>query len=125
MATEIQPGDRIALWAPNSLAWIQVGLAVHCAGGVLVPVNTRFKGAEATDLIRRSGARLVFTVSDFLGTDYAALVRGHHDIPSLEEIVVVTGRAEEGSVSFEDFLARGDKVTDSQRAAARGGCAGR
>ena len=55
----IEPGDRVAVWAPNSLEWIVAALAITTAGGVLVPVNTRFKGAEAAYILapqRRAGA---------------------------------------------------------------------
>ena len=46
------------------------------AGAVLVPLNTRYKGAEAAYILRASGARILFTVQGFLGTDYPALLDG-------------------------------------------------
>ena len=51
LACGIAPGDRVAIWAPNSTEWIVAALAITTAGGVLVPVNTRFKGAEAADVV--------------------------------------------------------------------------
>ena len=59
LASGIERGDRVAVWAPNSLEWIVAALGVTTAGGVLVPVNTRFRGAEAAyvlDAQRRPGA---------------------------------------------------------------------
>jgi HIP---CoA ligase len=53
----IEPGDRVAICAPNSAEWIIAAFGLLTAGGVLVPVNTRFKADEAGDVIRRSGAR--------------------------------------------------------------------
>ena len=67
MASGIEPGDRVAVWAPNIWEWVVAGLGVHLAGGVLVPVNTRFKGREADFILQKSGARILFTVTDFLG----------------------------------------------------------
>ncbi|MCU1485116.1 MAG: fatty acid--CoA ligase [Actinomycetia bacterium] len=69
------PGDRVAIWAPNSAGWITAVLGLWQAGAVLVPVNTRFKGAEAADIIRRSGVKVLVTVADFLGTDYVGMLR--------------------------------------------------
>ena len=66
-------GSRI--WAPNSLDWIVSALGAVSAGAVLVPLNTRFKGAEAADVLRRSGARLLFVTGTFLGTSYVASLR--------------------------------------------------
>ena len=117
IAAGIEPGDRVAVWAPNILEWIQAALAVHCAGGVLVTVNTRFKGSEAADLLNRSKARLVFTVSDFLDTNYAAVLQGRDDLNHLEQIVVLRGAASGGAVSLADFIVGGQQVSDDERAA--------
>src|SRR5215472_1823568 len=67
----IGTGDRVALWAPNSARWIVAAFGLLAAGGVLVPVNTRYKASEAAEVITRSGARLTLVQQDFLGTDYA------------------------------------------------------
>ena len=42
------------------------------AGGVLVPVNTRYRAEEAADIIVRSGAKAVLVQKGFLGLDYDA-----------------------------------------------------
>src|SRR5258708_25004367 len=66
----VTPGDRVAIWAPNSAEWIIAAFGLLTAGGTLVPVNTRFKEAEAFDIISRSGARLVVVQQGFLGLDF-------------------------------------------------------
>lgn len=68
----IEKGDRAAIWAPNSAEWIIAAFGLLTAGGVLVPVNTRFKAAEADDVIRRSGAKMVLIEKGFLGLDFTA-----------------------------------------------------
>ena len=72
VAAGVERGDRVAIWAPNSARWIVAVLGLFQAGAVLVPVNSRFKGAEAVEILRRSDARALVTVTDFLGTDYVA-----------------------------------------------------
>jgi HIP---CoA ligase len=68
----IDKGDRVAIWAPNSAEWIIAAFGLLTAGGVLVPVNTRFKPDEAGDIITRSGAKAVLVQKGFLGQDYSA-----------------------------------------------------
>jgi acyl-CoA synthetase (AMP-forming)/AMP-acid ligase II len=68
----IQKADRVAIWAPNSAEWIIAACGLLTAGGVLVPVNTRFKTEEAADIIGRSGANAVLVQKGFLGQDYSA-----------------------------------------------------
>lgn len=68
----VSPGDRVAIWAPNSAEWIIAAFGLLTAGGTLVPVNTRFKEAEAFDIIVRSGAKMVVVQKGFLGLDFTA-----------------------------------------------------
>ena len=68
----VAKGDRVAIWAPNSADWIIAAFGLLTAGGVLVPVNTRFKPDEAGDVITRSAAKAVLVRKDFLGQDYTA-----------------------------------------------------
>jgi HIP---CoA ligase len=71
----LEPGDRVAIWSPNTHHWVLGALGALYAGGTLVPVNTRFTGAEALDVIERSGARALLVAGQFLGTDRLAAVR--------------------------------------------------
>jgi acyl-CoA synthetase (AMP-forming)/AMP-acid ligase II len=68
----VSAGDRVAIWAPNSAEWIIAAFGLLTAGGTLVPVNTRFKEAEAFDIIVRSGATMVLVQKGFLGLDFSA-----------------------------------------------------
>ncbi|MFN2539488.1 MAG: FadD3 family acyl-CoA ligase [Mycobacteriales bacterium] len=122
VASGVQPGDRVAIWAPNSTEWVVAALGLFEAGAVLVPVNTRFKGAEAKDILLRSGARTLVTVTDFHGTDYVAMLRDVA-LPTMKTVVVARGPVVEGSVSWGDFLDRGTpeaRAEVSRRAAALG-----
>jgi HIP---CoA ligase len=113
----IRPGDRVAIWAGNSAAWIIALLGLFEAGAVLVPINTRFKGREAADILARSGARVLVTVTDFLGTDYVAMLRDTEvALPDLRTIVVASGTAPAGTEPWDAFVARATE--DSRRALA-------
>src|SRR3954463_15748673 len=92
IAAGIEPGDRVAIWAPNIGEWVVAALGALRVGGVLVPLNTRFKGPEAAYILGKSGARLLVTVNGFLGTDYVELLRAANpSLPELERIVVLRG----------------------------------
>ncbi|MCX7619999.1 MAG: FadD3 family acyl-CoA ligase [Acidimicrobiales bacterium] len=121
LAAGVEAGDRVSIWAPNLWEWIVTALGLHAAGGVLVPLNTRFKGHEAGYVLEKSGARLLFTVTGFLDTDYVALLRdalGGPDgdrpvagLDALDRIVVLRGEAPLGTQSFADFLEEGGSVS--------------
>ena len=113
IASGIEPGHRVAVWAPNSLEWLVAALGITTAGGVLVPVNTRFKGAEAGYVLARSGARALFTVRGFLGTDYPTLLaESGVPLPDLAHTILLAGEPGGGPVAGEEFLARGAAVAE-------------
>ncbi len=69
VAVGVGKGDRVVLWGPNSTDWAVAALAVSYAGGVLVPVNSRYVGPEVADVVARTGAALVVVHDGFLGRD--------------------------------------------------------
>ena len=118
VAAGVGPGDRVAIWAPNGHRWIATALGLLGAGAVLVPINTRFKGAEASVLLERSGARLLVTTRTFLDTDYVALLdAAGADLPALERTVVAEG---EGWAAFLASGSDADRAEVDRRSAALG-----
>jgi acyl-CoA synthetase (AMP-forming)/AMP-acid ligase II len=75
MAEGVAPGDRIAIWSPNTHHWVLAAFGALSAGAILVPVSTRFTGAEALDVIVRSGASVLIVADRFLGADRFAALR--------------------------------------------------
>lgn len=119
IAAGVEKGDRIAIWAPNIWQWIVAAIGAQSIGGVVVPMNTRYKGSEAAYIIQSSGAKMLFTVADFLGANYPQMIAAE-SVPSIEKIVTLTGSAD-GCETWADFLAGGDSVPPSmvaERAAA-------
>ncbi|WP_327429565.1 FadD3 family acyl-CoA ligase [Streptomyces sp. NBC_01236] len=130
VANGVRLGDRVAVWAPNTLDWIVSALGAVSAGAVLVPLNTRFKGAEAAYVLSRSRAKLLFVTGTFLGTSYVASLRraageeqGEAEreaernaagplpgLPHLEQVVVLADDAPADFRTWKDFLASGEGV---------------
>ena len=118
VAMGVERGDRVALWGPNSSAWIAATVGIHACGAVLVPVNTRFKGSEAAYVLRRSGAKVLFVCTRFLGVDYVSLLRAAD--PELADAVVHVGLPGSsvlpGVISWESFIDQGSSVAPARSA---------
>lgn len=106
IARGVGKGDRIAIWAPNSRQWVIAAVAAQTCGAAIVPLNTRLKGREAGDILRRTGARMLFTVTGFLGIDYPALLAAE-ELPALAETVMLDR-------DFAAFVASGNGAADPQ-----------
>jgi acyl-CoA synthetase (AMP-forming)/AMP-acid ligase II len=93
IAAGVRPGDRVALWAPNQRRWVAASFGVYMCGAALVPLNTRFKSAEAAYVVRASGARALLGVSDFLEHDFLATARAWGDTPELRRVIDINDDA--------------------------------
>jgi acyl-CoA synthetase (AMP-forming)/AMP-acid ligase II len=125
LAAGLSRGDRVAVWGPNSARWLIAALGLQRAGGVLVPLNTRFQGPEAAYVLAKSQAHLLLTVTGFLGKDYPAMLaeaaggqgaeRPIEGLPSLARIVLLSDET-----GWTEFLAGGQAVPldDVERRAA-------
>jgi HIP---CoA ligase len=111
----VNAGDRVAIWSPNTWHWVVACLATHYAGAAVVPLNTRYTVAEATDILARTGAPLLVAMGEFLGTDKTAdLDRAAlHD---LRHIVRVPIDADDGT--WDEFIAGGSDLNAADARAA-------
>lgn len=112
IAAGLKPQERFAIWAPNIHEWIQVAVGGMMAGAVLVTLNTRYKGIEAGDVLRRSGAKLLFTVSGFLDTDYPGLLQDER-LDQLQQMILLRGDNGKNA-TLASFLQLADKADMAQ-----------
>src|SRR5689334_8466117 len=110
---DVNPGDRVAIWSPNTWHWVVACLAAQYVGAVVVPLNTRYTASEATDILARTAAPLLIGMGRFLGADKTAeLDRGA--LPALRHVVRVPIEVDDGT--WDEFVSRG---TDLDAADAR------
>jgi acyl-CoA synthetase (AMP-forming)/AMP-acid ligase II len=114
----IESGDRVAIWSPNTWHWVVACLATHYAGGVVVPLNTRYTAGEAADILARTQAPLLVASGEFLGADKAASI-DPDALPALREIVRVPVDRADGT--WDDFVAGGTdlEAVDARAAAVK------
>jgi long-subunit acyl-CoA synthetase (AMP-forming) len=105
----IDRGERVGLWASNSFEWVVASLAVLFAGGTVVPINIRYTGAEAGDVVARADCRLVIAEGEFLGRKLAqeASLMGATKVLSLGAMVCPEL---ESWKEFTSLATSGDKV---------------
>lgn len=53
-------GDRVAIYAPNSVAWAAAALAIQSIGGIMVPIYPSCTADQAGYILDHSDAKLVF-----------------------------------------------------------------
>ena len=131
LAHGVGPGDRVAVWAPNGVEWLLAALGAQYVGAALVPVNTRYRGHEAADVVARTRARVLVVGQGFLGADQLGMLRAAAaertaaapatargagpvaGLPDLETVVTIgpdAAAAAPGAVPWQRFVADGAHV---------------
>ncbi|MEI4509416.1 AMP-binding protein [Sphingopyxis sp. CCNWLW253] len=116
MADGALPGDRAAIWAPNMWEWVAAAVGIQRAGGVMVPLNTRLKGNEVADIVRRGGINRLFLIGTFLDRSYPKMLRDE-PMPGLKRRIILRaapGEAGPGEQGWDDFL---EKAAETDEAA--------
>lgn len=107
-AQGVEKGDRVAIWAPNSYEWMTACLGAGYIGAAVVPVNTRYRGGEALDILSRTRAKVLVVQNGFLGTDYTGLLRSaveeERPTGTLEHLREVVDLGARGPGSWPSFL---------------------
>jgi long-chain acyl-CoA synthetase len=89
----LAPGDRVAIAATNSPAYLDVLYGIWHAGLAAVPMNAKLHGAELGYMLEHSGARLCFASTDLAGAVAA------HAPGSLDALIAI------GSRDYENLFA--------------------
>lgn len=92
IASGVKHGDKVAIWAPNTARWVIAALAATSVGAAMVPLNSRYRGVEAHQILSRAAARVLFVAEGFLDTAYTRLlVDGAAQLGYTDESHVVPG----------------------------------
>jgi long-chain acyl-CoA synthetase len=96
----VAPGDRVALAITEErpFEWLISYMAVHKAGGVAVPLNTRLSGPEMSAILRHAG------VTGLLASD--APLTAHPDLRAGIALVATVGSTGANGASWGDLLDR-------------------
>jgi fatty-acyl-CoA synthase len=99
-----EPGERVAVWAPNIPEWILMEYGCALAGVILVTVNPSYQADEVSYVLRQSRAAGIFLLPEYRGNRMQ-----HHlesvrdDCPELREVLLFS--------EWEAFLdTAGDKA---------------
>jgi fatty-acyl-CoA synthase len=93
-----EPGERVAIWAPNVPQWVTLQLSLGLSGLVMVALNPSARPREAEYVLRRSRSAGCFVVPEHgRGRPLEALESLRAQLPDLREVV--------GLDSWEAFLA--------------------
>jgi fatty-acyl-CoA synthase len=117
----LRKGDRVGIWAHNSVEWVLMQLATAKVGVILVNINPAYRTSEVKYALNKVACKALVTMTSFKSSDYLAMLRELAPelatcapgelraarLPDLK-LVVHLGEADEpGMLRFADWIARG------------------
>ena len=121
----VKAGSKVAVWATNLPAWYVTFWATVKLGAVLVTVNTAYKIHEAEYLLRQSDTHTLVMIESCLDSNYREIINElcpelkntvpgeplhAKRLPFLRNVITV-GFRQEGSLTFDEAMARYKLVT--------------
>lgn len=101
LLADFEPGDRIALFAPNSADWIIFQQAIAMAGMIVVAANPAYRSHELEYVLKQSKAVAVFYQREYRGADLGSVVaRAREGAPGVRSAI--------GDDQWQAYTDRGD-----------------
>jgi len=109
----VQPGDKIALFAPNSYEWWVTDMAILSIGAVNVPIYATNSAKESEYIIDNSDSRMCF-VGTRAHMEKILEVKGQ--LPNLGEIILFDDldTPVPGVMTMEDAMKEGSRYEDKE-----------
>jgi long-chain acyl-CoA synthetase len=108
----VGPGDRVAMLSHSSDRYLEFFFAAFWAGGIAVPVSTRYAEPETAFLMQDCGAKVLLVGDEF--TAMAEALRPQ--CPDLAHVIFAgEGALPAGMIDYEAVLGARDPVVDAGR----------
>ncbi len=95
----VEKGDRVGLFGHNTDIWLECAMGQARAGCSGIPINFRLVGHEVEYILNFSEAKVLFIDEALLG-----VIEEVRPKLKVKHIVVMRGKAPEGTLSYEAFL---------------------
>ncbi|KAI8484281.1 Acyl-CoA synthetase member 2 mitochondrial [Branchiostoma belcheri] len=122
VALGLRKGDRVGIWAPNTLEWVLTQFATARAGLIMVSINPAYQVNELAFALKKVGCRAVISATAFKTQDYYKMLHqicpelerckaGQLEakkLPMLETIIMLGEEKFPGTFSFPEVMKMGD-----------------
>ena len=115
VASGLERGERVGIWATNRPEWLLVQFGAAYAGVVFVPMNPLYRSSEVAYVLGKAGASACFVEPENRGASlWAILADAAADLPSLRERVALGDASGLDGPGLGEWVEAGRGVSDAQ-----------
>jgi len=125
LALDLQPGDRVGVWAPNCAEWTLVQFATARVGLIQVNINPAYRLSEVEYTLNKVGVKALVCAREFKTSHYVGMINElapeiassqpgqlhAKRMPDLRHIIQIGGVPAPGWLAFADIAGM---ATDAQ-----------
>ena len=122
----INPGDRVALLAPNRPEWLIAAFAIAKVGAITTAISTFSTSRELLWTLNHSGAKALITVGSTRGREFLRIIREScrnlndsapgaitsETLPSLRTVIAIDEESKGGIIGWNDAIGPNARATD-------------
>jgi long-chain acyl-CoA synthetase len=106
-----EPGQTVTILGFNRPEWVVMDIACMAAGGAPAGIYTTCSPEEVAYIVKHSASPVILVENE---DQHAKIKAERENLPDLKHVIVMKGaKADDGAMSWEDFLALGDEVPES------------
>lgn len=123
LASGLEPGDRVGIWAPNCPEWVVTQFATARIGLILVTINPAYRISELEFALNKVGCKGLIMAGCFKSSNYVEMLESiapelsratpgnlrAERVPTLRTVVVVGDDAPAGAYAYQQLLALGSE----------------
>ncbi len=130
LSLDIEPGDRVGIWAPNRYEWCLTQFATAKIGAIMVCVNPAYRLHELNYALNKVECKAIITADQFKTSDYLGMLNSlapelaeaepgqlsAETLPHLTTVIRMGSEHSPGMFNFDDVCALGGPAEKAKMA---------
>ena len=109
----VQKGDRVGVLFQNCPEFFYVQQAILYIGGIFISLSTRYRKFEITYMMKHAGAKFMFCVDEYMGTNFVDLLEGiRPELPDMDTIIIKGQNIPGWAKSYEEVFDLGKEIDE-------------
>jgi acyl-CoA synthetase (AMP-forming)/AMP-acid ligase II len=109
----VQKGDRVGVLFQNCTEFFYVKQAILYIGGIFISLSTRYRKFEITYMMKHAGAKFMFCVDEYMGTNFVDLLEViRPELPEMETIIIKGQEIPIWSRSYQEVFELGKEIDE-------------
>jgi fatty-acyl-CoA synthase len=117
VASGVERGERVVVWATNVPEWIVLQFALAKIGAILVTANTSLRSRDIDYLLRQSEAATIVTIRGFRDVSYVDALTEigalHGVLPALRRLVYIGDDPPDGYLPYGALRRRAGAISEA------------